>query len=62
MMGSEDFSFFALSDPKPPICMFWLGAVRSGKNKRCRGKGDATAKFAFQRICAASGARDSRRG
>ena len=26
VMASEDFSLFALEDPKPPICMFWLGA------------------------------------
>ena len=26
-MASEDFSLFALQDPKPPISMFWLGAV-----------------------------------
>ena len=26
VMASEDFSLFALDAPKPPICMFWLGA------------------------------------
>ena len=26
VMGSEDFSLFALEDPQPPICMFRLGA------------------------------------
>jgi amidohydrolase len=33
VMASEDFSLFALSDPKPPICMFWLGAVDPAKIK-----------------------------
>ncbi len=33
IMASEDFSLFALSDPKPPICMFWLGAVDPAKIK-----------------------------
>jgi hippurate hydrolase len=32
-MASEDFSLYALEDPKPPICMFWLGAVDSEKLK-----------------------------
>jgi hippurate hydrolase len=27
IMASEDFSLYALQDPKPPTCMFWLGAV-----------------------------------
>jgi hippurate hydrolase len=27
VMGSEDFSLYALEDPKPPICMFRLGAI-----------------------------------
>jgi amidohydrolase len=27
IMASEDFSLFALQEPKPPISMFWLGAV-----------------------------------
>jgi amidohydrolase len=27
IMASEDFSLFALQGPKPPISMFWLGAV-----------------------------------
>jgi amidohydrolase len=39
VMGSEDFSLFALSDPKPPICMFWLGAVDPVKIKDAREKG-----------------------
>jgi amidohydrolase len=26
VMASEDFSLFALQEPKPPIMMFWLGA------------------------------------
>ena len=39
MMGSEDFSLFGLSDPKPPICMFWLGAVDPAKIKDAEEKG-----------------------
>jgi amidohydrolase len=27
IMASEDFSLYALEDPKPPTMMFWLGAV-----------------------------------
>src|SRR5262249_54213561 len=26
-MASEDFSLYGLEDPRPPICMFWLGAA-----------------------------------
>lgn len=33
IMASEDFSLFALADPKPPICMFWLGASDPEKLK-----------------------------
>jgi amidohydrolase len=33
VMGSEDFSLFALADPKPPIMMFWLGAIDPAKYK-----------------------------
>lgn len=33
IMASEDFSLFALSDPKPAISMFWLGAVDPAKIK-----------------------------
>jgi amidohydrolase len=39
LMASEDFSLFALSDPKPPICMFWLGAVDPVKLKEAEEKG-----------------------
>ena len=39
VMGSEDFSLFALSDPKPPISMFWLGAVDPAKIKDAQEKG-----------------------
>jgi hypothetical protein len=39
IMASEDFSLFALSDPKPPICMFWLGAVDPAKIKDAEEKG-----------------------
>jgi amidohydrolase len=33
IMASEDFSLYGLADPKPPICMFWLGAVDPAKIK-----------------------------
>ena len=33
IMASEDFSLFALSDPKPATSMFWLGAVDPAKIK-----------------------------
>lgn len=33
IMASEDFSLYALQDPKPPITMFWLGAVDPAKIK-----------------------------
>jgi amidohydrolase len=39
IMASEDFSLFALSDPKPPISMFWLGAVDPAKIKDALEKG-----------------------
>lgn len=39
VMGSEDFSLFALSEPKPPICLFWLGAADPEKIKDAREKG-----------------------
>jgi metal-dependent amidase/aminoacylase/carboxypeptidase family protein len=39
IMASEDFSLFALEDPKPPISMFWLGAVDPEKWKEAREKG-----------------------
>ena len=39
VMASEDFSLFALADPKPPICMFWLGAVDPAKLKDAEEKG-----------------------
>jgi amidohydrolase len=39
VMASEDFSLFALADPKPPICMFWLGAVDPEKIKEAQEKG-----------------------
>jgi hippurate hydrolase len=39
VMGSEDFSLFALQDPRPPICMFWLGAVDPVKYKDAQEKG-----------------------
>jgi hippurate hydrolase len=38
-MASEDFSLYALEDPKPPICMFWLGAADPQKWREAREKG-----------------------
>jgi amidohydrolase len=39
VMASEDFSLFALEDPKPPICMFWLGAADPARLKDAMEKG-----------------------
>ncbi len=39
VMASEDFSLYALSDPKPPITMFWLGAVDPVKWKDAQENG-----------------------
>ncbi|MGA2098728.1 MAG: amidohydrolase [Candidatus Acidiferrum sp.] len=39
IMASEDFSLFALKDPKPPISMFWLGAADPLKLKDAQEKG-----------------------
>jgi len=39
IMASEDFSLFALEDPKPPISMFWLGAIDPEKWKEAKEKG-----------------------
>jgi amidohydrolase len=39
LMVSEDFSLFALADPKPPTMMFWLGAVDPVKVKESQEKG-----------------------
>jgi amidohydrolase len=39
IMASEDFSLFALEDPKPPITMFWLGATDPAKWKEAQEKG-----------------------
>jgi len=39
IMASEDFSLFALEDPKPPISMFWLGATDPAKWKEAQEKG-----------------------
>jgi amidohydrolase len=38
-MASEDFSLYALEDPKPPICMFWLGAADPARLKEAKEKG-----------------------
>jgi hippurate hydrolase len=38
-MASEDFSLFAMTDPKPPISMFWLGAADPAKLKDAQEKG-----------------------
>jgi amidohydrolase len=39
VMASEDFSLYALSDPKPPISIFWLGAVDPAKIKDAQERG-----------------------
>jgi amidohydrolase len=39
IMASEDFSLYALEDPKPAISMFWLGAVDPQKLRDAREKG-----------------------
>jgi amidohydrolase len=39
IMASEDFSLFALADPKPAIMMFWLGAVDPARIKESEEKG-----------------------
>jgi amidohydrolase len=39
VMASEDFSEFGLLDPKPPYCMFWLGAVDPLRIREAREKG-----------------------
>lgn len=39
IMASEDFSLYALADPKPPIMMFWLGAVDPQKIQDAKEKG-----------------------
>jgi metal-dependent amidase/aminoacylase/carboxypeptidase family protein len=39
VMASEDFSEFGLLDPKPPYCVFWLGAVDPLRIREAREKG-----------------------
>ena len=39
IMASEDFSLFALEDPRPPITIFWLGAVDPAKWKQAQEQG-----------------------
>jgi len=39
VMASEDFSLYALEDPRPPICMFWLGAADPTKFKDAKEQG-----------------------
>jgi hypothetical protein len=39
VMASEDFSLDALEDPKPPISVFWQGAVDAQKLKDAKEKG-----------------------
>jgi amidohydrolase len=39
IMASEDFSLYALEDPKPPTMMFWLGAVDPQKIQDAKEKG-----------------------
>lgn len=39
IMASEDFSLFALQEPRPPTTMFWLGAVDPNKWKQAQEEG-----------------------
>lgn len=39
IMASDDFSLFALQDPKPPTSMFWLGASDPAKWKEAQENG-----------------------
>jgi amidohydrolase len=39
VMASEDFSLYAVEDPKPPTCMFWLGATDAAKLKDAKENG-----------------------
>jgi amidohydrolase len=39
VMASEDFSLFALEVPRPPVTMFWLGAVDPVKWKQAQDTG-----------------------
>ena len=39
VMASEDFSLYALDDPKPPTCMFHLGAADPQKWREAQEKG-----------------------
>ena len=39
IMASEDFSLYALADPRPPTMMFWLGAVNPQKIQDAKEKG-----------------------
>ena len=39
VMASEDFSLYALEQPKPPTCMFWLGAADPSKLAEAKEKG-----------------------
>ena len=39
IMASEDFSLFGLEDPRPPITMFWLGAVDPAKLQQAQEQG-----------------------
>lgn len=39
IMASEDFSLYALEEPRPPITIFWLGAVDPAKWKQSQEQG-----------------------
>ncbi len=39
IMASEDFSLYALADPKPPIQMFWLGTIDPARLKDAQANG-----------------------
>jgi amidohydrolase len=39
IMASEDFSLYSLEEPKPPACIFWLGAVDPERYRAAQQKG-----------------------
>jgi hippurate hydrolase len=39
IMASEDFSQYGLTDPRPPYCIFWLGATDPKRLEEAREKG-----------------------
>jgi len=39
VMGAEDFSVYGRTEPNPPICMYWLGAVERERFRRASAEG-----------------------